>query len=426
MRRFLVLVLLVVLTGLSPSTVGAQQVHIDVEASGFRKMRVAMPSYAGPADLTGTLWAVCARDFAITGLFEVISPQGYVNPGPTGEIQAGTLKDWSLVGADYVVAAAVSRQGQMGLFRVQMIEVSTGTVIEHTTYTSGDHTMYRAVHAFMNHMLREKFGLDPLFSSKIACIRKAGGAKQLHVMWCDGTGGNTIKGGGSLVLNPAWSPDGSKIALVTYYRNNPDLYIFDTVSYRLNLLAGLRGINTTPAFDPTRGRIALTQSADGNPEIYLMDLDTKARTRVTNSWATDTSPSFSPDGKSLVFCSSRAGNPQIFLLDLSSRNVTRLTYEGKYNTEPVFSPKGDLVAFSHLAKDGRYYIGLVRPDGSKFRVLPGSGLSDEAPAFSPDGRLIAFAASNGNIYVSDLLGTAAVPVTTGGGFSEPAWSPYMK
>jgi TolB protein len=286
--------------------------------------------------------------------------------------------------------------------------------------------MYSAVHAFMDHILKERFGLDPLFSSKIACIKKVNGAKQLHVMWCDGTGGNTIKGGGSLVLNPAWSPDGKKIALVSYYRNNPDLYIFDTVSFRLNLFSGLKGINISPAFDPTGNRLAFTQSGDGNPELYMISLDGTGRTRLTTSWATDTSPSFSPDGKGLVFCSSRAGNPQIFFLDLAGRKVTRLTYEGKYNTEPVFSPRGDLVAFSHLAKNGKYSIALIKPDGSRFRVLQGSGLSDEAPAFSPDGRLIAFAAADGNIYVMDLLGSAAVPITTGGGFSEPAWSTFMR
>ncbi|MCU0575271.1 MAG: hypothetical protein MUD15_00400 [Desulfobacterota bacterium] len=424
MRRYWIIAILLLAS--LPGALPAQQIHIDVEASEFRKMRIAMPAYAGPDDLTGSLWATCARDFALSGLFEVISPQSYVNPGPLGEIQAGTLKDYSLIGADYAVAASVSRQGQMGLFRVQMIEISTGTVIENTTYSSSDQTMYRAVHAFMNHMLKEKFGLDPLFSSKIACIRKAGGAKQLHVMWCDGTGGNTIKGGGNLVLNPAWSPDGKKIALVSYYRNNPDLYIFDTISFRLNLFSGLKGINISPAFDPTGNRLAFTQSGDGNPEIYMINLDGTGRTRLTTSWATDTSPSFSPDGKGLVFCSSRAGNPQIFFLDLAGRKVTRLTYEGKYNTEPVFSPRGDLVAFSHLAKNGKYYIALVRPDGSRFRVLQGTGLSDEAPAFSPDGRLIAFAAADGNIYVMDLLGNAAVPITTGGGFSEPAWSTFMR
>jgi TolB protein len=424
MRRFFSLILAVMV--LSNLNVYAQQVHIDIEASGFRKMKVAMPTYAGPGDMAGSVWAMCAKDLALSGIFEVISPQSYVNPGPLGEIQQGSLKDFSLIGADYVIAATVSMQGTSGLFKVQMVEVGTGQIIENTTYTSGEQAMYLAVHAFMDHILQSRFGFDAVFSSKIACIKKEKGIKQLHVMFCDGAGGNTIKGGGSLVLSPAWSRDGKKIAFVSYWKNNPDLYLLDLASNNVRSISARKGINTSPAFDATGARIGLTLSSDGNPEIYLINLDGNGKVRLTSSYATDTSPSFSMDGKSMAFCSSRAGNPQIFMMDLTTKNVRRLTYEGKYNSEPAFSPRGDIVAFSSLAANGKYYIATIKTDSTNFRVLPGTGLGDESPTFSPDGRLIAFAASDGNIYITDLLGTMSVPITTGGGFSEPSWSPPMK
>lgn len=404
----------------------AQQVHIDIEAGGFRKMKVAMPTYAGPSDMAGAVWAVCARDLQISGIFEVISPQSYVNPGPMGEIRQGSLKDFSLIGADYVITATVSKQGGTGLFKVQMVEVSTGQLMANATYTSGDQAMYVAVHGFMNYILKNRFGLDPIFSTKIACSTRIKDKKQLHVMYCDGTGGNTVRGGGSLVLSPAWSPDAKKIAFVSYWKNNPDLYLLDVATNSVKSISARRGINTSPAFDATGSRIGLTLSVDGNPEIYLMDLEGTGRIRLTTSYATDTSPSFSLNGKSMVFCSSRAGNPQIFAMDLATKNVQRLTYEGKYNSEPVYSPRGDLVAFSSLAANGRYHIATIKPDGTNFRVLPGSGKGDESPTFSPDGRLIAFAAADGNIHITDLQGSASVPITSGGGFFEPSWSPLMK
>lgn len=193
MRRFLSLILAsMVLCNLNAY---AQQVHIDIEASGFRKMKVAMPTYAGPGDMAGSVWAMCAKDLRLSGIFDVISPQSYVNPGPLGEVRQGFLKDFALIGADYVIAATVSKQGTSGLFKVQMMEVSTGLVIENTIFTSGEQTMYMAVHAFMDHILQSKFALDPIFSSKIACIKKEKGIKQLHVMFCDGNGGKTITGG---------------------------------------------------------------------------------------------------------------------------------------------------------------------------------------------------------------------------------------
>jgi len=423
MRKILVITAIMVMSCLNAY---AQQVHIDIEASGFRKMKVAMPSYAGPSDMAGSVWAICARDLQLSGLFDVISPQSYVNPGPMGEIQQGTLKDFSLIGADYVITATVAKQGDTGLFKVQMVEISTGQLIAGTTYTSGESTMYLAVHAFMDYILKNKFGLEAIFSSKIACIKKIKDIKQLHVMYCDGTGGNTIRGGGNLVLSPAWSRDARKIAFVSYWRSNPDLYVLDVATNNVKSVSARKGINTSPAFDTSGSRIGLTLSGDGNPEIYLVNLDGTGKTRLTSSYATDTSPSFSSDGKSMAFCSSRAGNPQIFIMDLATKNIRRLTYEGKYNSEPAFSPRGDLVAFSSLAANGRYYIATIKPDGTDLRVLPGTGRGDESPSFSPDGRLIAFASADGNIHVTDLLGTAPVPITTGGGYSEPAWSPFMK
>ncbi|MGC9325043.1 MAG: hypothetical protein ACP5G0_09895 [Desulfomonilia bacterium] len=404
----------------------AQRVHIDIQAQSFKKFKVAMPAYAGQSDLATTLWSACAQDIRVSGVFDLLDPRGYINPGPLAEIAPGTLKDWSLIGADYVISGSVSRGAGSVAISVQVIELSTAEVILNTRYQTAETASYRAIHAFMDALLERSLGLEPMFSSKIVAIRSENGKKQLFVSWCDGAGGNTIRGGGNLVLNPAWSHDGKRIAFVSYWRNNPDLYLLDVASNKVRLVSGLQGINITPSFDRTCARLACTLSIDGNPEIYLLDLSGPGRIRLTDSWATDTSPSISPDGTQLVFCSSRAGSPQIYLMDISTKKVQRVTYEGGYNTEPVFSPKGGLVAFTHLASDRRYHIALIRPDGTSMKVLPGTGLGDESPTFSPDGRLVAFAASDGNIYVSDFMGISPARITDGGGYTEPCWSGVMK
>lgn len=408
-----------------PSLLLAQRVHIDIEARGFKRMKVAMPAFAGPKDLADPVWSQCAKDLEISGAFSLLDRKGYINPGPMSFIEPGSLKDWGLIGADYVIAARLERQGGMVNLVVQAVELSTARVVLSTVYTTRADTVHRAVHTFMDALMQKSLGLEPIFSSKIVAVQKVGKKKQLYSQWCDGTGGAVIKGGGDLVLNPAWSPDGKKIAFVSYWRNNPDLYILDLLTYKVELFSSHKGINVTPCFDPTGRKLAYTLSKDGDPEIYLSPLAGGQPDRLTKSWATDTSPSLSPDGRKLAFCSSRAGTPQIYLMDLGTRKVERLTFQGTYNSEPVFSPKGDMIAFIHLAEDRRFHVALIKTDGTRMRVLPGTGRGDESPAFSPDGRLVAFASSDGNIYVTDFLGVSVSRITGTGGFTEPCWSPLL-
>jgi len=405
---------------------GADKVHIDIQARQFKKLSVAMPAFVGPPDLVASVWDTCSRDLAVTGVFSLIDPQSYIHPGPMKSIGPGTLKDWILIGADYVIAGEVARQGATVSFSVQVIELSTAKILMNTIYTTKADSVYRGVHAFMDAFMAKAVGIEGIFSSKIVCIQKVGKKKQLYESWCDGSGGRVIQGGGDLVLSPAWSPDGKKIAFVSYWRNNPDIYILDLFNYKVSTVSSEKGINSTPCFDPTGDRLACTLSKDGNPEIYMLDLKKKTQLRLTDSWATDTSPSISPDGKKVAFCSSRAGSPQIYILDIASKKVERITFAGTYNTEPAYSPNGDLIAFTHLAEDRRFHIAIIRTDGSKMSVLAGTGTGDESPAFSPDGRLIAFGSSGGNIYIADIFNTMTVRITTGGGFTQPRWSGIIR
>ncbi len=154
------------------------------------------------------------------------------------------------------------------------------------------------------------------------------------------------------------------------------------------------GQNTTPAWSPDGSKIALTSTRDGNPGIYVMNPDGSGQRRLTKSGAIDTTPSWSPDGKKIAFSSTRTGMPQIFTMTADGSGVRQLTSLGQ-NTTPAWSPDGSKIALTST-RDGNPGIYVMNPDGSGQRRLTKSAAIDTTPSWSPDGKKIAFGGATGS------------------------------
>jgi len=163
-----------------------------------------------------------------------------------------------------------------------------------------------------------------------------------------------------------------------------------------------------------------------NANIFSVDVHSKAMKQLTNASAIDTAPSFSPDGGRICFESDRGGTQQIYVMAASGGEAQRISYgDGRYAT-PVWSPRGDTIAFTRIA-DGKFAIGIMKPDGSGERVLT-EGFHNEGPTFCPNGRVIMFFRDPGGnggpqLYTVDITGRNEQRVPTPGFASDPAWSP---
>jgi TolB protein len=272
-------------------------------------------------------------------------------------------------------------------------------------------------------------GQSGLFASRIAYITKIGKRYALQVADADGYNPQTVVSSNEPIISPAWSPDGSKLAYVSFEKKKPIIFVQSLTSGSRAVLANYKGNNSAPAWSPDGSKLAIVLTYGANSQIYTIDASGGGLKQLTKSNAIDTEPTFSPDGNWIYFSSDRGGRPQIYKVATDGGVPTRVTFQGNYNVSPRFSPDGKSLAY-------------IRNDGGKFRValhdmasgqvqLLTEGSQDESPSFAPNGRVILYATKVGGrgalaAVSSDGIVRQRLKESTGGDLREPAWGPLAK
>ena len=180
-----------------------------------------------------------------------------------------------------------------------------------------------------------------------------------------------------------------------------------------------------PAWSPDGQKLAFSSGRDGTPHIFLMNADGTGTVRLTDTDQEDEQPSWSADGKRIAF--SREG--AIFEAQATGGPAHRIGHGLGNARDPAFSPDGKLIAYDY--RNPGYSIReiyVMNADGTGIRKLTRLGAVSALPAWSPDGRTLAFQSNAGGpkyeIYTVDLNGGRPRSVTTSPiDAIQPAWKP---
>jgi TolB protein len=267
--------------------------------------------------------------------------------------------------------------------------------------------------------------LPPGVTGLIAFSKVTNATATIAVAAPDGTGMRPLISAPVQDVQPAWSPDGRRIAWAT---RNGIWIAKDDGSGVVKLTED--GRDRDPAWSPDGTRIVFASSRDGDLEIYVEPVGGGGLTQLTDNDIEDSHPSWSAASDKIAFTSDSAGSRDIWTMDPDGANPGQLTLEGGDDDAPAWSPDGSTIAFTSDREGDTPLAYVMNADGSGIERLTTGGVEAHDPAWSPDGRYIAFsgyptAETGAAIVIVDVAGRRIV-----GSFSQlrgelnyPAWRP---
>lgn len=400
------------------------QLTIDITTSGARQIPIAVVPMAGEAGQAQPVSPVVGADLARTGLFKLVDPSG-VTPQPS-EPSEVNFADWTTRNAEALVIGKIepSADGRLEV-RFRLFDVAKQSQLASYSYVVTPQQLRATAHRIADVIYEKLTGDKGVFSTKIAYVVKRGERYELQVADADGYNAQAILASNEPIMSPAWSPDGSRIAYVSFDRKKPMVVVQNLAEGTTKIVANFRGNNSAPAWSPDGRFLLVALSKDGLTQVYRIPATGGTPQRLTDSSDIDTQATFSPDGQWIAFTSDRGGTPQLYRMPAAGGPPQRLTFDGNYNVGPRFSPDGKYIAFVQR-QGGRYHIASLELATGQVLTLT-DGALDDSPSYAPNGKMILYEAQvggRGQLAAVSSDGRVRQRLTSSAGdVQDPAWGP---
>jgi TolB protein len=409
------------------ASAAAAQLVVEVTGAGAQRIPISIAPFAGEGALAQSISSVVRADLERSGLFRMIEAPA-ANP-PLTEAASVNFAEWRARQADALVLGSVAARPD-GRFEVRfkLFDTNKSADLSGVAYTMSRAQARVTAHRIADFVYEKLTGEKGVFSTRIAYVVKRGNRYELQIADADGAGEETALASFEPIVSPSWSPDGRRLAYVSFENKKPVVYVHTLADGKRQVAANFKGSNSAPAWAPDGSRLAVSLSREGGSQIFLVNPDGSNVRRITQSGGIDTEPVFSPDGQTIYFTSDRGGSPQIYRMPAGGGEAQRVTFEGSYNVSPRISPNGRVLAYISR-NSGKFQVATLDLASRQTQVITDSD-KDESPSFAPNGRMILLATVNGGRGVLSAVsadGRIKQRLSiSAGDVREPSWGPYIK
>ena len=428
MKKNLVLVALLIVPTLSQG-----ELFLEITKGSEDPYKVAMIPFEGNSRISKQLNKIMRNDLIRTGEFSILDEELLL---PVKMINDELVfSDWKLLGMDYLVTGTIVNSKNSLDINYEIYDIHKKKKVRSSKVFGIPNQIRQLAHYTSDGIYESITGIKGIAATRLLYVNEIKDSQLIStykLMLSDSDGANEkiLLSSSEPIISPSWSPDGKKVAYVSFETGMAKVFIQEIASGKREIVLSKDTQISSPSWSPDGKYLSLTLYQDGNAEIYILRLRDRTLTRMTNQFAIDTESSWSPKGNKILFTSGRSGSPQIYELDLRKLNpkAKRISFEGTYNAKASYLPKEEGIIFVHRSSDGLFHIALKYKKENFIRVLTEAKM-DESPSVAPNGNMVIYGIREENLSMLagfSLSGAKFKLPASDGEVREPAWSNFLR